>query len=93
MKKTSKHIHKKQTNGKKENREFIATQSFPSLKEAKEGSRKSVKLLVYYGKHRSIQNEVSYLFIILANENLTLTMFSLDPLVTAIWLSLDCVVL
>ena len=43
--------HKKQTNGKKENREFIATQRCPSIKEAKEDSRKSLKLLVYYGKH------------------------------------------
>lgn len=38
---------------------------------------------------KSIQNEVSFLFGILATENITLTMFSLDPLVTAFWLSLD----
>ena len=49
MKKTSKHIHKKQTNGKKENREFIALhrQTYPSSLRAKEGSRKSSKLKVW----------------------------------------------
>ena len=36
---------------------------------------------------QSIENEVSFLIGILANENVTLTMFSLDPLVTAIWLA------